>query len=46
MASFGEQLQQVVFFARFQPEDTRGDARVGWVHILAVHDYAALAQLN
>ena len=35
-------LQQVVFFARFQPEDFRGDARVGWVHVLAVQDYAAV----
>jgi len=36
------QLQEVVFFARFQPEDSRGDARVGWVHVLAVQDYAAV----
>lgn len=36
------QLQQVVFFARFQPEDLRGDARVGWAHVLAVQDYAAV----
>jgi hypothetical protein len=34
------QLQQVVFFARFEPADFRGDARVGWAHVLAVHDYA------
>ncbi len=35
-------LQQVVFFGRFQPEDFRGDPRVGWVHVLAVNDYAAV----
>ena len=35
-------LQQVMFFARYSPEDTRGDARTGWTHVLAVQDYAAI----
>ena len=35
-------LQQVMFFARFSPEDSRGDARTGWTHVLAVQDYAAV----
>jgi hypothetical protein len=35
-------LQQVMFFARFSPQDSRGDARTGWTHVLAVEDYAAV----
>ncbi len=35
-------LQQVMFFARFSPDDARGDARTGWTHVLAVQDYAAV----
>ena len=35
-------LQQVALFARFRSADFRGDSRVGWGHVLAIKDYAAL----
>jgi hypothetical protein len=35
-------LQQVVFYARFQPGDARGDARMGWAEVLTIVDLAAL----
>lgn len=35
-------LQQVVLFVRFKPEDFRGEVKVGWAHVLAVSDYAAM----
>jgi hypothetical protein len=34
------ELQQVVLFARFMPDDQRGDPRVGWAHILAAEDFS------
>ena len=33
-------LQQVVLFARFMPEDERGDATTGWAYVIAVNDFA------
>lgn len=35
-------LQQIVFYAHFQPGDARGDARMGWAEILTIADLAAL----
>ena len=35
-------LQQVVFYAHFQPGDTRGDPRMGWVDVLTIVDLAEL----
>lgn len=32
------ELQQVVFLAHYDMDDTRGNPRVGWTHILAVRD--------
>lgn len=33
-------LQQVVLFARFMPEDQRGDPTTGWSYVLAARDFA------
>ena len=33
-------LQQVVLFARFMPDDQRGDPTTGWAHVLAARDFA------
>jgi hypothetical protein len=35
-------LQQVVFYAHFQPGDTRGDPRMGWADVLTIVDLAEL----
>lgn len=35
-------LQQVVFYAHFNPDDARGDARMGWADVLTISDLAAL----
>lgn len=35
-------LQQVVFYAHFNPGDGRGDARMGWADVLTIADLAAL----
>lgn len=35
-------LQQVVFYAHFQPGDARGDARMGWAEVLTIVDLAEL----
>lgn len=35
-------LQQVVFYAHFQPGDARGDARMGWADVLTIADLAEL----
>ena len=35
-------LQQVVFYAHYQPGDTRGDPRMGWADVLTIVDLAAL----
>jgi hypothetical protein len=35
-------LQQVVFYAHFQPGDARGDARMGWADVLTISDLAEL----
>lgn len=31
-------LQEVVFYARYDQQDERGDVKTGWVHVLAVKD--------
>ena len=31
-------LQEVVFYARYDQQDERGDIKTGWVHVLAVKD--------
>ena len=31
-------LQEVVFYARYDRQDERGDIKTGWVHVLAVKD--------
>ncbi len=31
-------LQEVVFYARYDNEDERGDIKTGWVHVLAIKD--------
>lgn len=31
-------LQEVVFYARYDQQDDRGDIKTGWVHVLAVKD--------
>jgi len=35
-------LQQVVFYAHYQPGDLRGDARMGWAEVLTIVDLAEL----
>ena len=35
-------LQQVVFYAHFQPGDARGDPRMGWADVLTISDLAEL----
>lgn len=35
-------LQQVVFYAHYNPDDARGDARMGWADVLTIQDLAAL----
>ena len=35
-------LQQVVFYAHFQPGDARGDPRMGWAEVLTIVDLAEL----
>jgi hypothetical protein len=35
-------LQQVVFYAHFEPGDARGDARMGWAEVLTIADLAEL----
>ena len=35
-------LQQVVFYAHFQPGDARGDPRMGWADVLTIVDLAEL----
>jgi hypothetical protein len=35
-------LQQVVFYAHYNPGDARGDARMGWAEVLTIQDLAAL----
>lgn len=35
-------LQQVVFYAHYNPDDARGDARMGWADVLTIRDLAAL----
>jgi hypothetical protein len=35
-------LQQVVFYAHYQPGDTRGDPRMGWADVLTIVDLAEL----
>lgn len=35
-------LQQVVFYAHYNPGDARGDARLGWAEVLTIQDLAAL----
>lgn len=32
------ELQEVVFYARYDRQDERGDIKTGWVHVLAVKD--------
>ena len=32
------ELQEVVFYARFDRDDERGDIKTGWSHVLAVKD--------
>ncbi|MEX2149588.1 MAG: hypothetical protein WD793_05210 [Steroidobacteraceae bacterium] len=39
-------LQQVVFYAHFNPGDARGDARMGWAEVLTIVDLAELMPLN
>ena len=31
-------LQEVVFYARYDIDDDRGDIKTGWVHVLAIKD--------
>ena len=31
-------LQEVVFYARYDQQDERGDIKTGWVHVLAIKD--------
>jgi hypothetical protein len=35
-------LQQIIFYARYVPEDSRGELRMGWADVLTIHDLAAL----
>jgi hypothetical protein len=35
-------LQQVVFYAHYQPGDARGDPRMGWADVLTIVDLAEL----
>lgn len=35
-------LQQVVFYAHFSPEDSRGDPRMGWADVLTIGDLAQI----
>ncbi len=35
-------LQQIVFYAHFQPGDARGDPRMGWAEVLTIVDLAEL----
>lgn len=35
-------LQQVVFYAHYNPGDMRGDTRMGWAEVLTIQDLAAL----
>jgi hypothetical protein len=35
-------LQQIVFYAHFQPGDARGDPRMGWAEALTIVDLADL----
>lgn len=35
-------LQQIVFYAHFNPGDLRGDARMGWADVLTIADLSAL----
>jgi hypothetical protein len=35
-------LQQIIFYARYLPEDSRGELRMGWADVLTIHDLAAL----
>ncbi|MGH8196714.1 MAG: hypothetical protein ACRETI_00930 [Steroidobacteraceae bacterium] len=35
-------LQQIVFYAHYQPGDMRGDARMGWADVLTILDLAEL----
>jgi hypothetical protein len=35
-------LQQIIFYARYVPDDARGELRMGWADVLTIHDLAAL----